>query len=162
MGLRMAILQFIAAVPLSIAHAEDCRNAMTQSELNDCAYEAYRKSDAELNALYKQITSRLKDDPKQAQLLVTAQRAWIAFRDAECAFVALHRGISLPDGSVELPRALDPRAPKRSEVISPLQGRRFGLPTSSPIAGLVTMRRLDLTCMRQSGWVFFHRVAMNG
>jgi uncharacterized protein YecT (DUF1311 family) len=83
----MAILQFIAAVPLSIAHAEDCRNAMTQSELNDCAYEAYRKSDAELNALYKQITSRLKDDPKQAQLLVTAQRAWIAFRDAECAFV---------------------------------------------------------------------------
>jgi uncharacterized protein YecT (DUF1311 family) len=85
--IRMAILQFIAAVPLSIAHAEDCRNAMTQSELNDCAYEAYRKSDAELNALYKQITSRLKDDPKQAQLLVTAQRAWIAFRDAECAFV---------------------------------------------------------------------------
>jgi uncharacterized protein YecT (DUF1311 family) len=87
MGLRLAILLSVAAVPLSIARAESCGNAVTQGELNDCANEASRKSDAELNALYKQIMSRLKDDTKQAKLLATAQRAWIAFRDAECAFV---------------------------------------------------------------------------
>jgi len=75
MSLRFAILLSVAAVPLSIAHAQDCRNAMTQGELNDCANEAYKKSDAELNALYKQVVSRLKGDTKRTKLLATAQRA---------------------------------------------------------------------------------------
>src|SRR5262245_30029691 len=82
------LLAVLAANPLSIAHAEDCSNAMTQSEMNACAYEAFKKSDAELNELYKQILKRLKDDIPATKRLVTAQRAWIAFRDAECIFVA--------------------------------------------------------------------------
>jgi uncharacterized protein YecT (DUF1311 family) len=89
MALRLVILLSAAALtPLSSAHAEDCQNSVTQGEMNNCANEAYEKSDAELNALYKQVGSRLKGDAKQANLLVTAQRAWIAFRDAECAFVS--------------------------------------------------------------------------
>ena len=49
---------------------------------------AYKKADAELNVLYRQITARLKDDKATTELLVAAQRAWVAFRDAECAFSA--------------------------------------------------------------------------
>jgi uncharacterized protein YecT (DUF1311 family) len=89
MSLRLVILLSAAALtPLSSANAEDCQNALSQREMNNCANEAYEKSDTELNALYKQVTSRLKGDAKQASLLVAAQRAWIAFRDAECAFVS--------------------------------------------------------------------------
>ena len=51
-----------------------------------CADQAFKKADAELNAVYKQITSRLKDNPDAAKLLVTAQKSWVNFRDAECAF----------------------------------------------------------------------------
>jgi uncharacterized protein YecT (DUF1311 family) len=82
------LVGMLAANPLSIARAEDCSKAMTQTEMNACANEAYKKSDAELNALYKQILERLRNDANATQQLVSAQRAWIAFRDAECTFVA--------------------------------------------------------------------------
>jgi len=49
---------------------------------------SFKASDAELNRLYKEIEGRLKDNPDSAKTLVAAQRAWIAFRDAECAFTA--------------------------------------------------------------------------
>jgi uncharacterized protein YecT (DUF1311 family) len=49
-----------------------------------CADLAYRKADAEMNAVYQQTIGRLKGDKDGAQLLVTAQRHWLAFRDAEC------------------------------------------------------------------------------
>jgi uncharacterized protein YecT (DUF1311 family) len=89
MARRLVILLSAAVLTvLSSAHAEDCQNAVSQREMNNCANAAYDKSDAELNAVYKQVTSRLKGDAKQASLLVTAQRAWIAFRDAECDFVS--------------------------------------------------------------------------
>ena len=39
-----------------------CGNASTQTDLNLCADQAYRKSDAELNTAYRTVTERLKDD----------------------------------------------------------------------------------------------------
>jgi uncharacterized protein YecT (DUF1311 family) len=47
---------------------------------------AFKKSDKKLNELYKQIEARLNDDADTKKLLVQAQRDWIKFRDAECAF----------------------------------------------------------------------------
>ncbi|MGN8278541.1 lysozyme inhibitor LprI family protein [Pseudomonas sp. SMV71] len=81
----------LALAPLllaTVAEADDCANAITQGEMNQCAAQQYKAADKELNDLYKQITARLKDDPKAKQLLVKAQRAWIGFRDAECEFSA--------------------------------------------------------------------------
>lgn len=81
----------LALAPLlfvSIAQADDCANATTQGEMNQCAAQAKKAADDELNSLYKQITARLKDNPEAKQLLVKAQRAWIGFRDAECNFSA--------------------------------------------------------------------------
>jgi uncharacterized protein YecT (DUF1311 family) len=97
MTLRLIVLLAAAALTMSSSvRAEDCQNAASQRELNSCANAAYEKSDAELNALYKQVTARLKDDARRTKLLVATQRAWIAFRDAECAFV----GEPTADGSV--------------------------------------------------------------
>ena len=63
-----------------------CGNASTQTDLNLCADQAYRKSDAELNTAYRTVTERLKDDQTTLAKLQSAQKAWLFFRDAECAF----------------------------------------------------------------------------
>ena len=69
------------------AHAQaNCANASDQAATNACADRAYRKSDAELNRAYEVITARLRDNRPVADKLVSAQRAWIAYRDAECGF----------------------------------------------------------------------------
>ena len=83
---RLFLLALVAMAPASIATADDCASAMDQSAMNECADKAYKKSDAELNALYKQIKQRLKDNADATKLLVAAQRAWVTFRDAECKF----------------------------------------------------------------------------
>ncbi len=76
----------LAAVPA--AAAADCPDATTQMELNQCAGAAAAAADAQLNAAYKEIRARLKGDAETTNLLVAAQRAWVAYRDAECSFEA--------------------------------------------------------------------------
>jgi uncharacterized protein YecT (DUF1311 family) len=81
----------LALTPLlfvAVAKADDCANAITQGEMNQCAAKESKAADHELNSLYKQITARLKDNPDAKNMLVKAQRAWIGFRDAECEFSA--------------------------------------------------------------------------
>jgi uncharacterized protein YecT (DUF1311 family) len=70
------------------AHAIDCDNATDQATMNQCAAQQNKAADKELNALYQQITGRLKSNPEAKKLLVSAQRAWIGFRDSECKFSA--------------------------------------------------------------------------
>lgn len=46
----------------------------------------FQQADKALNETFRQIEHRLADDPGAKTRLVHAQRAWIAFRDTECAF----------------------------------------------------------------------------
>jgi len=78
-----AILMILSAA--SAVYADECAD-QTQQGLDKCAGMAYAKADAALNSAYKEIIRRLKDDAATTKLLVTAQKAWIAYRDAECAF----------------------------------------------------------------------------
>lgn len=81
----------LALTPLlfpSMAFAVDCDNASDQATMNQCAAQQNAAADKELNTLYQQITSRLKSNPDSKKQLVGAQRAWVAFRDAECKFSA--------------------------------------------------------------------------
>lgn len=57
--------------------------AQTQQELNDGACAEYRKVDAQLNETYQAILRKKGDDAVFLAALKKAQRAWIAFRDAE-------------------------------------------------------------------------------
>lgn len=94
----LVALLAVAAVA-GAARADDCDNAQaSQADLNECYGKAFKASDAELNKLYKEITARLKDDPDATKLLVATQRAWVAFRDAECDFQssAVAGGSALP------------------------------------------------------------------
>jgi uncharacterized protein YecT (DUF1311 family) len=86
MRIFFATSVLMAIAPVAVALAQDCVNATSQTVMNMCADQAYRKTDAELNALYRQITDRLKHDKEATGLLINAQKAWLAFRDAECTF----------------------------------------------------------------------------
>lgn len=50
----------------------------TQSEMNQCSAEDYKRADADLTKAYHKL--------EKSAGLITAERAWIAYRDAECAY----------------------------------------------------------------------------
>lgn len=94
-----SILMLLGSVLTFSAHASDdmCfEKAHTQSQLTACATEALQRNDQQLNRLYKRMQARLGKDDKTRSLLIDAERKWIAFRDAECAFAT----VRTVDGSV--------------------------------------------------------------
>ena len=55
---------------------------MAQSEMNRCADLDAREADADLNRVYQELLSKLKNDDTAVKKLRAAQRAWLTFRDA--------------------------------------------------------------------------------
>lgn len=66
--------------------SDTCDSATTQSELTECSAQAYQSADDELNEAYQALVDQLSSNSASLEKLRTAQRAWIGFRDAECAF----------------------------------------------------------------------------
>jgi len=63
--------------------------------MNAQARTEFEQADAELNKTYEALLAKLPD-AEGKQKLKESQRAWLAFRDAEAAFVADHaRGGSM-------------------------------------------------------------------
>lgn len=60
-----------------------CATAKTPEELNRCAQADYDAADAALNDIYQEVLEQLS--PAMQEKLKIAQRAWLAFRDANCA-----------------------------------------------------------------------------
>ena len=58
--------------------------AATTDQIAGCAAKGQAKADARLNTAYRDLLRYL--DPDQRKQLVAAQRTWLAFRDADCAF----------------------------------------------------------------------------
>ena len=82
----VAVLLIAGWAPL--VRAADCGPDADQTTLSQCADEDYRAADAVLNERYRAVVRRLADSPDAKALLTAAQRAWIGFRNGECAFVA--------------------------------------------------------------------------
>jgi uncharacterized protein YecT (DUF1311 family) len=57
--------------------------SQTQADMNRDANESYKKTDKELNEIYKTILSEYKSDTVFIKNLKASQRIWVAFRDAE-------------------------------------------------------------------------------
>ncbi|MBN3265432.1 lysozyme inhibitor LprI family protein [Pectobacterium brasiliense] len=81
---KFAIALF-ALLPLTQAAAAGCGNTSTQLDMSQCAADEYKKVDGELNRLYQDVVKRLVIEEHRA-LLKSAQRKWIAYRDADCEF----------------------------------------------------------------------------
>ncbi|WP_246672126.1 MULTISPECIES: lysozyme inhibitor LprI family protein [unclassified Mesorhizobium] len=86
-------LAMLLTIPAARA-AIDCAAAKTQADLATCTTANAASADAGLNAVYKVLAGRLA--PADLKRLRDAQRAWIPFRDKECAF----RTQPYADGSV--------------------------------------------------------------
>ena len=69
---------------VEVAQQPNCNNPQTQGEMNACAGIAYRNADRRLNQVYQQLIPKLS--AARRQRLVTAQQAWIRYRDASCNF----------------------------------------------------------------------------
>src|SRR5271154_5493364 len=57
--------------------------AQTQTELDEQACGQFHKADVALNETYSKILKEYAKDPQFVAKLKPAQRAWVAFRDAE-------------------------------------------------------------------------------
>ncbi|WP_165483142.1 lysozyme inhibitor LprI family protein [Legionella genomosp. 1] len=56
--------------------------AETQSEMTEDACQQYKAMDTSLNSIYKRILQGYQDDKAFIASFVTAQKKWLAFRDA--------------------------------------------------------------------------------
>jgi uncharacterized protein YecT (DUF1311 family) len=75
----MAPIVLLATLLLAVpAFAGDTQHDMTVD-----ACEKAKKADAELNWVYKQLLGNAASDAKVAERIKAAQRAWVAFRDAQ-------------------------------------------------------------------------------
>ena len=105
-------IAILAAMVLPVLAQEqpevDCANAMTQSDLNICASRDYQAADEALNAVYRKALTAAQETDRQIReydenavgavdALKKAQRAWIPYRDGQCAFA----GFAARGGSME-------------------------------------------------------------
>lgn len=68
--------------------------AQTQSEMNETANAKYKKADAELNRVYKQLMAIL--DKNEKSLLIQSEKDWVKYRDSHCKFeVSQYEGGSI-------------------------------------------------------------------
>jgi len=95
----MKLSKYLGLVLLALsidAFAVDCNNPPGGTDLASaqanfrCTEQTRLANDKKLNEVYKKLLGSLKDDPEKENFsrtqIVPAQRAWVAFRDAECDF----------------------------------------------------------------------------
>ena len=75
----------LSGAQLDKAAVESCENLQTQSEMNDCEAREAHKADDALNSTYQEVLGKLKSDKTATARMIAAEKAWIAFRDAELA-----------------------------------------------------------------------------
>ncbi|NLS06508.1 DUF1311 domain-containing protein [Rhizobium sp. P32RR-XVIII] len=83
-----------AALMASTAQAQeaDCKNPQTQTDMTFCEQSRYEAADAALNEQWQKTRAALaatdkgldENDRGAEKALLTAQRAWISYRDAHC------------------------------------------------------------------------------
>ncbi|BBS12859.1 TPA: DUF1311 domain-containing protein [Klebsiella aerogenes] len=84
--MKRTLIAAAALLASGAAWADDCSNANTQTEMNQCAAAQYQAADKKLNETWQQALKRASG--QQQELLKKAQQAWISLRDADCSFLA--------------------------------------------------------------------------
>ena len=78
----------LMALSPNLAWAELCDNPRTQADMTYCAGWQYKKEDAAMSDVYSRLRTYYAKIPAAKAGLLKAQRAWLAFRDAECGLQA--------------------------------------------------------------------------
>ena len=112
-------------------HVTDCNGLTTQMELDQCAGANDKSADTALNTLYRQLMAQ-ETDAAGKQRLVEAERAWIAYRDKECAYQV---GPQQDGGSIwpmEKSNCLEQLTAARIAELSKLRGCTAGVSACNP------------------------------
>lgn len=80
------------ALAASPAQADPCAKAVTTLDINACLAGQMTSVEADLNRYYRAAVTRLHAEKGEAETqalpsLIKGQRAWLAYRDAECGAV---------------------------------------------------------------------------
>ncbi|MEE9986485.1 MAG: lysozyme inhibitor LprI family protein [Agrobacterium pusense] len=117
-----------AGISMPVAAQEpNCKEPQTQADMTICAGKDYERADKKLNVEYQKLRKLLTERDKAADAdgkgatdaLVTAQRNWVAFRDANCAL----SGFQARGGSMEpmlISSCLADMSGKRAEELKAL------------------------------------------
>ena len=80
LGATGVVAEDVAPYPV-----EDCGQFTTQMDMNRCAGANLEAADAALNKIYQGVMEQQSDTSSKEQLK-NVERAWIVYRDKECAF----------------------------------------------------------------------------
>ena len=80
---HLAVMRDLLALPRPKS-CDAARADLTSLQMQVCAAHAFREADAALNRAYGLAVK--EGSPEHREKLRTAQRAWLAYRDAECAW----------------------------------------------------------------------------
>jgi len=80
----IALLSCAASASGDIYPTQDCNKATNQMDLNQCAEANYEAADRALNDIYGRVME-LQGNQRAKDGLRMSERAWVAFRDRECA-----------------------------------------------------------------------------
>ena len=72
-----------------------CENASSNVEIGNCTYAAYQKADKALNAFWPKVLASIDaadyvptaDRKTWKETVIAAQRAWVTFKEEDCAAV---------------------------------------------------------------------------
>lgn len=103
------------------------QTAQNQTELNDCVAQTYKNADRELNAAYKKVMDTLKSSPEKSKALLQAQRAWLKFRDADCAFLSSN-SVGGSINAMNNALCLSERTTERTNSLSKIKNCDMGVP----------------------------------
>lgn len=70
------------AQSMRISPPPECKDPVTQSDMNICSYRDYLRADIALNEAWHELSRSTAGDQRKRHL--DAQRKWLAFRDAQC------------------------------------------------------------------------------
>ena len=135
----LALLTVVLAPVAGVVRAQtapayrvtDCSRLTTQMELDQCAGANDKSADTALNTLYRQLMAQ-ETDAAGKQRLVEAERAWIAYRDKECAYQV---GPQQDGGSIwpmEMSNCLEQLTAARIAELSKLRGCTAGVSACNP------------------------------
>jgi len=90
------LLPLLAATTGNLDDPVDCENAMTQQDMNICAHRDYLAADELLNQQWDRTAAAMRERdaqwgdsfderPGYFEVLLESQRAWLQYRDAQCA-----------------------------------------------------------------------------
>jgi len=74
---------FVASIAITLLFSTNAATRQSQAEMNQDACGKYKKADDAMNRIYRKIITEAKGDAQFIAKMKKAQRAWLAFRDAQ-------------------------------------------------------------------------------